>query len=115
MPNTVSSGSGGATSTVSTPEIGQAMLKGGILPLPVGGAQQGVLAAVANIFTQHGVSIETVEQAVARTQDGSRVATATLEVGTHLATEAALTAVVNSLATSPVVEKITSVIRVEGI
>ena len=77
--------------------------------------QQGVLAAVANIFTQHGVSIETVEQAVARTQDGSRVATATLEVGTHLATEAALTAVVNSLATSPVVEKITSVIRVEGI
>jgi homoserine dehydrogenase len=77
--------------------------------------QQGVLAAVANTFTQHGVSIETVEQTVARTEDGKRVSTATLEVGTHEATEAALAAVVDSLATSDVVEKITSVLRVEGI
>ncbi|MEN9660243.1 MAG: hypothetical protein RLZZ443_172 [Actinomycetota bacterium] len=77
--------------------------------------QQGVLAAVANTFTQHGVSIETVEQSVARAEDGKRVSTATLEVGTHEATEAALAAVVDSLAVSDVVEKITSVLRVEGI
>ena len=74
-----------------------------------------MLAAVANIFTQHGVSIETVEQTVARAQDGKRVSTATLEVGTHEATEAALAAVVDALAVSEVVEKIASVLRVEGI
>lgn len=77
--------------------------------------QQGVLANVANLFAEHGVSIETVEQSVARNQAGHRVTTATLEIGTHEATEAALGAVVSALAASEVVEKVTSVLRVEGI
>ncbi len=77
--------------------------------------QQGVLAHVANLFAEHGVSIETVEQTVARNQSGQRVNTATLEIGTHEATEAALSSVVSALAASDVVEKVTSVLRVEGI
>ncbi|WP_296630800.1 homoserine dehydrogenase [Rhodoluna sp.] len=76
--------------------------------------QPGVLAKVANIFADHQVSIETVEQAV-REKDGSMRPTAYLEVGTHEATEASLRAVVESLAESDSVASITSVIRVEGI
>jgi homoserine dehydrogenase len=76
--------------------------------------QPGVLAKVANIFADHQVSIETVEQAV-REKDGSMRPTAYLEVGTHAATEASLSAVVKSLAASDSVASITSVIRVEGI
>ena len=71
----------------------------------------GVLAQVANIFAQHGVSIEAVEQSV----DASGKKTANLEIGTHRATDAALQAVVASLKASDAVESITSVIRVEGI
>ncbi|MEY4349088.1 MAG: hypothetical protein RL719_385, partial [Actinomycetota bacterium] len=41
--------------------------------------------------------------------------TANLMVGTHEATDASLSAVVNSLAASDAVESITSVIRVEGL
>lgn len=70
----------------------------------------GVLAAVATIFSEHGVSLETVEQAVEETD----VATATLVIGTHRATEAALAATVSALADSDVVRSVTSVLRVEG-
>lgn len=71
----------------------------------------GVLAQVANIFSQHGVSIETVEQSV----EPASKNTANLEIGTHRATDAALQAVVAALLASDAVESITSVIRVEGI
>jgi homoserine dehydrogenase len=70
----------------------------------------GVLAAVATIFSEHGVSLETVEQAVEETD----AATATLVIGTHRATEAALAATVSALADSDVVRSVTSVLRVEG-
>ncbi|MFM1984592.1 MAG: hypothetical protein RL723_1027 [Actinomycetota bacterium] len=76
--------------------------------------QPGVLAKIANTFSAGNVSIETVEQSV-RLNDGKRSKTATLEVGTHSATDAELSAVVKALAASESVESITSVIRVEGI
>ncbi|MEY4000634.1 MAG: hypothetical protein RLZZ626_989 [Actinomycetota bacterium] len=69
----------------------------------------GVLAKVASIVADGGVSIETVEQ------NADDKDTATIEIGTHEATDAALTAVVNHLAASEVVESIISVLRVEGI
>ena len=76
--------------------------------------QPGILAKIANVFADHGVSIETVEQSVRQT-GGKRRSTATLEVGTHVATDASLSAVVKALAANAAVESITSVIRVEGI
>jgi homoserine dehydrogenase len=76
--------------------------------------QPGILANIANVFADHGVSIETVEQSV-RQNGGKRRSTATLEVGTHVATEASLSSVVKALAANAAVESITSVIRVEGI
>jgi homoserine dehydrogenase len=76
--------------------------------------QPGILAKIANVFSDHGVSIETVEQSV-RQNGGKRRSTATLEVGTHVATDASLSSVVKALAANAAVESITSVIRVEGI
>ena len=69
-----------------------------------------MLAAIANTFATHEVSIEFVEQ---NPTPGKK--TANLEIGTHEATDAALSAVVAALAASDAVESITSVIRVEGI
>ena len=76
--------------------------------------QPGVLAQIANIFAEHGVSVETVEQSVNPSSRG-QTPTASLMVGTHEATDASLSSVVNSLAASEAVESITSVIRVEGL
>jgi homoserine dehydrogenase len=76
--------------------------------------QPGVLAKIANTFSAKQVSIETVEQYVSQ-NSGKRSKTATLEVGTHAATDAALSSVVKALEASDSVESITSVIRVEGI
>jgi homoserine dehydrogenase len=73
--------------------------------------QPGVLAQIANIFAEHGVSIETVEQSAKMIQAET---TAWLEIGTHLATDKALANVVAALSQSSAVEEITSVIRVEG-
>lgn len=72
--------------------------------------EPGVLAQIANIFAQQSVSIETVEQTVIKNS-----ATATIEVGTHIATEAALNSVVKVLESTKVVKSVVSVIRVEGI
>ena len=74
--------------------------------------QPGVLAQVANIFSAHDVSIETVEQMAGL---GKGAATATLEIGTHKATDASLSAVVEALRSTDSVVEITSVIRVEGV
>ncbi|MDE2410040.1 MAG: homoserine dehydrogenase, partial [Actinomycetales bacterium] len=69
---------------------------------------------VANIFSAHDVSIETVEQ-MANVVNGKRTGTASLEIGTHRATDAALSAVVEALRATDSVVNITSVIRVEGV
>ncbi|MDQ1525583.1 MAG: homoserine dehydrogenase [Microbacteriaceae bacterium] len=76
--------------------------------------EPGVLAAVATLFSDHGVSVETVEQSVAAPGRGDAAATATLVIGTHEASESDLSATVAALETSQVVSSVTSVLRVEG-
>jgi homoserine dehydrogenase len=67
----------------------------------------GVLAAIATVFANHGVSIQTVNQA-------GRNSDAEVTIVTHLATEGELKATVASLKAMDMVNKIYSVIRVEG-
>jgi len=67
----------------------------------------GVLAAVAGVFADHDVSIQTVRQE-------GRAAEATLVVVTHAATDAALQATVDDLRRLDVVREVTSMMRVEG-
>ena len=67
----------------------------------------GVLASVANVFSSHSVSIQTVRQ------DG-RGAQAELIVVTHTATDAALAETVEGLRKLDTVRSVESVIRVEG-
>jgi homoserine dehydrogenase len=88
----------------------------------------GVLAQIATLFSEHGVSVEAVEQSVEASAvsgaygaphgspHGSDAAgaTATLVIGTHLATEGALADTVAALGASDVVTEVASVLRVEG-
>jgi homoserine dehydrogenase len=67
----------------------------------------GVLAAVAQAFAEHGVSIQTVRQE-------GRGDDAQLVVVSHRATDEALSATVEQLRTMPDVREVTSVMRVEG-
>ncbi len=73
--------------------------------------QPGVLAKIASLFSENNVSIETVEQAVL----GRDSSTASLEIGTHLASDAALAGVVKALKSNDAVQAVSSFIRVEGI
>jgi homoserine dehydrogenase len=75
--------------------------------------QPGVLAAIAGVFSEHSVSVETLTQSAAGTADPD--ATATLVIGTHEASEAALAATVTALSTNQVVRSVLSVLRVEGL
>ncbi|GAA2928528.1 homoserine dehydrogenase [Microbacterium luteolum] len=70
----------------------------------------GVLATVAGTLSDGGVSVATVVQTV----EGEDEPTARLIIGTHRATEQALSATVDALAGSAVVERVVSVLRVEG-
>ncbi|HEY6682111.1 MAG TPA: homoserine dehydrogenase [Propionibacteriaceae bacterium] len=67
----------------------------------------GVLATIADVFAEHGVSIETVRQ-------NGRGADAQLVLVTHHAHDAALSATVQALRDLDVVRQVTSVMRVEG-
>jgi len=69
--------------------------------------QPGVLAAVAGIFAEHGVSIQTVRQE-------GRGDAATLVLVTHSAPDAALAATVQELSDSSFLRRAASVMRVEG-
>ena len=71
--------------------------------------EAGVLATIAGILSDGGVSVATVEQTV-EPGDG----TARLVIGTHTAREADLSDTVQSLAASAVVRRVVSVLRVEG-
>ena len=75
--------------------------------------QPGVLAGVATLFSEHGVSIETLEQTVDAPHEGE-TGGATLVIGTHEASEADLSATVIALDASAFVRSPTSVWRVEG-
>jgi len=87
--------------------------------------RSGVLAKVAAAFADHNVSIETVRQQLVpeerdgEPRDGGEVpgntnARANLVIVTHAATDAALSATVESLRTLDVVRGVNSVMRVEG-
>ncbi|MEZ0090528.1 homoserine dehydrogenase [Streptacidiphilus sp. EB129] len=67
----------------------------------------GVLAQVATVFAEHGVSIDTVRQQ-------GREGDASLVVVTHRATDAALSATVAALRTHDQVRGVASIMRVEG-
>jgi homoserine dehydrogenase len=67
----------------------------------------GVLAKIAQLFADYGVSIQTVRQQ-------GREADAKLVIVTHRATDAALSATVDALQKLDVVSQVTSVMRVEG-
>jgi homoserine dehydrogenase len=73
--------------------------------------QPGVLAKIAAMFSNHGVSIEVVEQSARR---GDKTV-ANLEIGTHLASDSSLASVVAELRKSDAVQEVLSVIRVEGL
>jgi homoserine dehydrogenase len=75
----------------------------------------GVLAAIATLFSEHGVSVEAVQQTISPAEAEGHAPTATLVIGTHEATEAALAATVAALAASDVVTEVRSVLRVEGV
>ncbi|MGO1307643.1 MAG: homoserine dehydrogenase, partial [Microbacterium gubbeenense] len=74
--------------------------------------EQGVLATVATILNEGGVSIATLEQTAVETNDGE--SRARLVIGTHRAREQALSATTERLAESGVVERVVTVLRVEG-
>ncbi|MFC7480119.1 ACT domain-containing protein [Luedemannella flava] len=67
----------------------------------------GVLSAVAGVFAQQDVSIQTVRQE-------GRGAGAVLVIVTHAATDAALSETVRQLRSLDIVRDVTSVMRVEG-
>jgi homoserine dehydrogenase len=71
--------------------------------------EPGVLAAIAQIFSDHQVSVETLHQS-AVDDDQS----ATLVIQTHTASEASSHATIAALEKNPVVLAVTSVLRVEG-
>ncbi|NMO91299.1 homoserine dehydrogenase [Actinomycetospora sp. TBRC 11914] len=87
----------------------------------------GVLAAVASVFAEHGVSIATVKQEGGREADdsattgddadhgGGQGTDATLVVVTHEAPDAALRATVDALSGLESVRGVASVLRVEGL
>lgn len=75
--------------------------------------QPGVLATVAGILSEGRVSIATVEQTVVESGDGEG-GVARLVIGTHKALEQDLSETVDRLAASGVVERVVSVLRVEG-
>lgn len=72
--------------------------------------QPGVLAGVAGILAEHGVSAASVTQSVAEDAEGQ----ATLVIGTHIAREADLAATVEALRASSFVVGVSSLLRLEG-
>lgn len=72
--------------------------------------EPGVLARIAGIVSEGGVSVATVEQTPSSDAEGR----AHIVIGTHRAREQALSDTVARLAASDVVERVVSVLRVEG-
>jgi homoserine dehydrogenase len=73
-----------------------------------------VLARVAGILSDGRVSIATVEQSVAEPTGPDEAGSARLVIGTHTAVEQDLSETVMRLAEDDVVERVVSVLRVEG-
>jgi homoserine dehydrogenase len=77
--------------------------------------EPGVLAAIASLFSEHGVSVEALSQSAGSVGPNGADATATLVIGTHEATEAALASTVTALDAHDFVREVVSVLRVEGL
>ncbi len=76
--------------------------------------QPGVLAKIAQLFAEHGVSIEIMRQTI-HTDKLSNAESAELRIVTHRASEAALAATVEAVKGLDVINSVTSVLRVEGV
>ena len=76
--------------------------------------QPGVLARIAQLFAEHGVSIEIMRQTVHR-EAPATAESAELRIVTPRASEAALAATVRAVKGLDVVKSVTSVLRVEGV
>lgn len=76
--------------------------------------EPGVLATIATLFSDRGVSVEAVAQSVRDGGDADRP-TATLVIVTHRALESSLASTVTALAATDVVAAVVSVLRVEGL
>ena len=76
--------------------------------------QAGVLARIAHIFAENGVSIEIMRQTIHR-DSASNIESAELKIVTHRASEAALAATVEAVKGLDVINSVTSVLRVEGV
>ncbi|MDO9395884.1 MAG: homoserine dehydrogenase [Herbiconiux sp.] len=79
----------------------------------------GVLARIAGLFSEHGVSVEALQQTVVAPVVGTAgqaaaPSTATLVIVTHEATDAALSATVAAVSADDTVVRVESVLRVEG-
>src|SRR5690606_18201551 len=74
--------------------------------------EPGVLAAIAGLLSDGGVSVATLVQTVEYPADGDE--TARLIIGTHRAANHALSAAVDRLTDSAAVRRVVSVLRVEG-
>ncbi|MTE23072.1 homoserine dehydrogenase [Microbacterium sp. ZXX196] len=74
--------------------------------------EHGVLQTVAGLLAEGGVSVATIEQTLSHDADGA--SRARLVIGTHRAREQALSDAVARLDASDVVERVVSVLRVEG-
>ncbi len=78
--------------------------------------EPGVLARIAHLFAEHGVSIETLRQTIHRDVDyRGQPVSAELRIVTHRASEAALAATVRAVKSLNIVNSVTSVLRVEGV
>ncbi|GAA2854052.1 homoserine dehydrogenase [Microbacterium arabinogalactanolyticum] len=76
--------------------------------------QPGVLASIAGLLSEGGVSVATLVQTAIPAVEGEQRSTARLIIGTHRAADSALSAAVERLTASDVVEHVVSVLRVEG-
>lgn len=76
--------------------------------------QPGVLARIAQLFAEHGVSIEIMRQTIHR-DSAAKAESAELRIVTHRASEAALAATVEAVKGLDVINSVTSVLRVEGV
>lgn len=74
----------------------------------------GVLAAIANVFAEHGVSIQTMHQTKHREREDVEGDHATIRIVTHKTSDESLRSTIDELSSLSTVYDVTSVIQVEG-
>lgn len=74
----------------------------------------GVLAAIANVFAEHGVSIQTMHQTKHREEEDVEGDHATIRIVTHKTSDESLRSTIDELSSLSTVYDVTSVIQVEG-